>query len=350
MGEWIPVVIAVLVIGVLTAGATAVRSVSRIRLRHLVERGLTGVKAAELYLEHPHRLLGSAASGIALACVAAGVWLGVHDGNHAPRVIGYVALTALAVLVLGQVVPRVAARRYDAAMLPILLPVLRAATLATLPVNVLARLIDRSLRGAEPPPSATAIRDGIEDLLREGELEGVGERDEIAIISGVVDFAEKRVADVMTPRDRVFALDGALPSREAAVRIADSQYSRVPIFRGTLDDVIGMTHAFDVLKAVGNALPPLRAVAMSAPDAPCNVLLARMLSERRHLAVVRDGSGATVGIVTLEDLLEALVGDIRDEHDDQLIEPILLPVADVARPIAAVRASVPRGEVSPPAP
>jgi putative hemolysin len=351
MRDWLPVVLAVAVIGLLTAGATAVRSVSRIRLRHLVERGLTGVKAAELYLERPQRLLGSAASAVALACVAAGVWLGAREGHDVGRVVAVVALTALAILVVGQVVPRVIGRRYDASLLPVLLPVLRFSTLVTVPVNPLARLVERVLRGAAPPASPATARDGIEDLLREGELEGVGERDEIAIISGVVDFAEKSAADVMTPRERVFALDASLPPREAAMRIAESAYSRVPIFRGTLDDVIGMTHAFDVLRVGGSAIPPLRPVSLTTPDAPCNSLLARMLSERRHLAVVRDAGGRTVGIVTLEDLLEALVGDIRDEHDEAAPEPIVVAAADALPARSVARSAIARrDDATPPAP
>ena len=77
-----------------------------------------------------------------------------------------------------------------------------------------------------------------------------------------------------------------------------------------------MVHAFDVIKAHGETKTPLRPVAFSAPEAPCNELLFRMLRERAHLAIVRDESGGRVGLVSLEDLLEELVGDIRDEHDE----------------------------------
>ena len=110
--------------------------------------------------------------------------------------------------------------------------------------------------------------------------------------------------------------DDTLDARTLAARIAQSNYSRVPIYHGTLDDVRGMVHAFDVLKAGAETFPPLRPVATATPDAPCNELLFRMLRERRHLAIVRDGAGTTRGLVSLEDLLEELVGDIRDEHDE----------------------------------
>jgi CBS domain containing-hemolysin-like protein len=77
-----------------------------------------------------------------------------------------------------------------------------------------------------------------------------------------------------------------------------------------------MVHAFDIIKARGEPPETLRPIAFSAPEAPCNELLFRMLRERLHLAIVRDANGHTMGLVTLEDLLEELVGDIRDEHDE----------------------------------
>jgi putative hemolysin len=120
----------------------------------------------------------------------------------------------------------------------------------------------------------------------------------------------------MTPRGEVFALDAATPPDELARRIAQAAYSRVPIYRGTLDDVVGMVHVFDVLKAAGEQVPPIRPVAFAAATSRCNDLLFAMLRARNHLAIVRGDGGHTVGIVTLEDLLEELVGDIRDEHDE----------------------------------
>jgi CBS domain containing-hemolysin-like protein len=90
----------------------------------------------------------------------------------------------------------------------------------------------------------------------------------------------------------------------------------VPIYHGTLDSIVGMFHVFDVIKARGDTPEAVRPVAFSSPEAPCNELLFRMLRERLHIAIVRDASGKTIGLVTLEDLLEELVGDIRDEHDE----------------------------------
>jgi putative hemolysin len=310
--------ILILVVAWLTAAGTAVRSVSRIWLRHWVERGLRGASTAELYLERPQRLIVAAGTGVALAVFAAGELLGASSPpGTAARIERLIGL-ALVILLLGQLVPRAIARRWATPLLPVLLPPLRLFDVFLAPVRLLVRAVVRLVRPERPAPAEASPREGIEDLLREGELEGVGEGDEIAIITGVVQFGEKTLGSVVTPRAEVFALDESLPPPELARRIAQSAYSRVPIYRGTIDSIVGMVHVFDVLKAGAGTLPPIRPVAHAKASKPCNEQLFEMLRARRHLAVVQDDAGRTVGIVTLEDLLEELVGDIRDEHDEPL--------------------------------
>ena len=159
-------------------------------------------------------------------------------------------------------------------------------------------------------------REGIEDLLRDGALEGIGATEEMAIISGVVQFGDKTARDVMTPASELFSLDEALPPMEIARRLAAAAYSRVPIYRGAPDNVVGMIHAFDVLRVAGERMPPLRPVTFATESKPASELLFEMLRARRHLAIVRNTHALISGVVTLEDLLEELVGDIRDEHDE----------------------------------
>lgn len=303
----------VILVSWLTAGAMAVRSVSRIWLRHWAERRLRGASAAVGYLERPHRLVLSGSVGTAAVLVSAGVVLATQYAGSA-LVVALLVYAAVMVSV-GQMIPRAVARRWAPVLVPMLVPVLRAMEVVASPLIGLGRRLagpfDRSrARGQD------IERDGIQDLLREGELEGVGEHDEIAIITGVVEFGEKHVVEMMTSRADVFALEETTDANALAQRIAQSAYSRVPVYRKTIDNILGMVLAFDVLKAGPGALPPVRPVAFAPPEARCNDLLFRMLRERVHLAVVRDASGRTLGLVSLEDLLEELVGDIRDEHDE----------------------------------
>lgn len=307
--------ISIVIVACLTAVATAVRSVSRIWLRHWVERRLSGAPTAELYLERPQQLILAATTAVALTVFLAGTFLGTHLPGG-PLVTAQVVLTyVLSLLVFGQLLPRAVARRWPSAIIPPLLPLLRALEFVLTPMLALVKRLTGEAEHEAREQLAADDGDTLGELLREGELEGVGEHTEIAIIEGVVHFGEKKVGEVMTPREDIFAVDASLPAGELATRIAQGTYSRVPVYRGSLDDTVGFIHAFDMLQADEGAAPALRPIGVASPTMACNDLLFRMLRERKHLTLVK-AEGRILGLVTLEDLLEELVGDIRDEHDE----------------------------------
>ena len=189
----------------LTAAATAVRSVSRIWLRHWVEQRLSGSGVAALYLERPHNLLLAASTGVALTVFWAGMLLATSAPVSVLAVAGRALAYALLLLVAGQLVPRAVGRRWATQLIPVLLPPLQLLEMMLGPALRLVRRLTGEERAAAALPEPTD-EEALEELLREGELEGVGEAGEIAIISGVVEFGEKRVRDVMTPRPEVFAV------------------------------------------------------------------------------------------------------------------------------------------------
>jgi putative hemolysin len=313
--------IALLLVALLTAGGMAMRSVSRIWLRHWVEQQLRGAHAALVYLERPQRLIIASSATVALILVLCGELLAMDHARDPRRLATALAGFAALVIVLGQLLPRALARRFAPSVASALSPLLEGAAIIAAPVVAAGRLASRPFdRGAAQ--SRGPERDTIQDLLREGELEGVGEREEMEIITGVMEFGEKTVRDVMIPREEIFAISISESPRAIAEEFATSEFSRAPVYEGTLDHVIGMMHAFDVLKLRGEGAPEVRPVAIAADTTKCSELLFRMLRQSRHLAVVRDADAQTVGLVTLEDLLEELVGDIRDEHDEPAPRPV----------------------------
>ena len=307
--------LSVLTVAALTAGGMAMRSVSRIWLRHWVEQQLRGSRAALAYLERPHRLIIAASATVALILVLSGELLASDHAQSLKSMAIAMAIFAAAVIVLGQLLPRAVARRFAPQVASFLSPLLEAAALIAAPVVTAGRLASRPFE-RRPVAQRHSERDTIQDLLREGELEGVGERQEMEIITGVMEFGDKVVGDVAIPREEIFAIPREASAREIAEEVATSAFSRVPVFEGSLDRIVGMIHAFDVLKVRGERTPVLRPVATALPTTPCSDLLFRMLRTRTHLAIVQDAERRTVGLVTLEDLLEELVGDIRDEHDE----------------------------------
>jgi putative hemolysin len=315
ISEVLLLVVSLLFVAALTAGGMAMRSVSRIWLRHWVEQRLRGSGVAMAYLERPQRLIIASSATVALLLVLSGELIAVDHADDMGALALALAGFAAAILVPGQLLPRALARRFAPAVASVLSPLLEGAAIVASPIVAAGRLASKPF--ARPSIGVPdAERDTIQDLLREGELEGVGEPAEMEIITGVMAFGDKTVREVMIPREEIFAISRSTRPRAIAEEFATSEFSRVPVYDGNLDHVVGMMHAFDVLKVRGERAPALRPVATARDTTPCSDLLFRMLRASRHLAIVQDADERTVGLVTLEDLLEELVGDIRDEHDD----------------------------------
>ena len=168
-------------------------------------------------------------------------------------------------------------------------------------------------------PARTATRPtDLRSIWREGAAVGLRADDELLMVGGVMAFSVRPVREVMTPRTDIVAIDENAALEDIRLVFAQSGYSRIPVFRETLDDIIGMLHAFDLFKLEPGDPLPVRPVAVTPASRSCGDLLLDMQRERRHLAVVLDEFGGTLGIATLEDLLEELVGEIFDEHDDEV--------------------------------
>lgn len=306
---------AVLLVAALTLSATTVRAVSRLWLRHWIEHHSGGAGAMARYLERPTRLANAAGTAAMLVTFAAGAWLAMAHGLEAWGFVTRVVLLLILVLVFGQVLPRAIARRWAVTLVPVTVPFLRVVDLVLTPFQLITVGVRRLVARSAPEGEDDDVRDGLEELLRDGTFADIGTTEEMDIISGVVQFGDKRVRDVMTARQDMFVLPDGLSAREILREVAAAGYSRVPVYRETPDQVIGMYHVFDVFRRRGESLPTLRPVPFTTADKAAKELLFELLRSRRQLAIVRDGP-SVVGLVTLEDLLEELVGDIRDEHDD----------------------------------
>jgi putative hemolysin len=302
-----------LIVGWLTAAATAMRSVSRIWLRHWVEQKFAGSAEADLFLDNPKRWLFAAGTGIAATVFAMGAVIGTRESSGV-AVAEQTVVALILLMVIGQLMPRAIARRWAAPLAPMLMPVLRVLAWGCTPLFAVAAVFAE----AKPKPveAETDDREALEDVLREGELEGVGEASESAIISGVVEFGDKLALDVMTPRGDIVAVDRGASPAEIARIVSTSKYSRIPVYDRDLNHVAGLVHSFDVLANPEQPVAKLRRVAVARGTTPCHDLMRNMLRDHVHLAIIQGAAGETLGLVTLEDLVEELVGDISDEHDD----------------------------------
>ena len=202
------------------------------------------------------------------------------------------------------------------------------------PTSIIARL--RSLFGAREEPHA--VEPAADAVIATGEDDNAFSSARRAMIERVVAFDEKQLFDVMAPRADISAVDITTPLDELVRTFADAGHSRLPIYRGDLDDPVGMVHIKDVVGLLSNGgsvaageEPVLKSLRRDLLYAPPSMrvtdMLLRMQASRIHMALVIDEYGGTDGLVTIEDLVEEIVGDINDEHDDDEV-PSITPAAD----------------------
>jgi len=162
-------------------------------------------------------------------------------------------------------------------------------------------------------------------LVEQSQKSGHFDTQDVQLIKGVLEFTEKAARDVMTPRTEVIALEATLSVEEAAARVAEEGRSRYPVIRESLDDIIGIVHAKQILSNLPSAkYQKMEAIMQDALFVPgsreIEDLLADMQRLKRHMAIVLDEYGGTAGIVTMEDLIEEIVGEIEDEYDEPEVE------------------------------
>ena len=290
-----------------TAGAALI-TVSRAELTRAVGRRLRGGTASLAGLAQIDNYLTAASATTSLGVLLLGASMpGLLAGSSAPRsLVAFVLLAVPLVLFAAYLVPRWLTQPRAESVAGRVTPILRPWS------RVLGLLL----------PARTATRPtDLRSIWREGAAVGVEQDDELIMVGGVMAFSSRPVREIMTPRTDIVAIEENAPLEEIRLVFAGSGYSRIPVIRGTLDDIIGMLHAFDLFRLNPGDPLPVRPVAVTPASRSCGDLLLDMQRERRHLAVVLDEFGGTLGIATLEDLLEELVGEIYDEHDEQVQQP-----------------------------
>ena len=205
-----------------------------------------------------------------------------------------------------------------------LLPLVTAASWLLWPIGILIR---RIFAGRAPAPApAEATEQEVRAYIDVGRQEGILEKEEEKLLMSIVDFGDTRVREVMTPRTDVVWIDVAASLRVLFDLFVESKYSRIPVVRGSIDTVVGVVHVKDALEAIrSGATGTVAGLMREAYFVPETKKVSELLREfqRRHLwmAIVVDEYGGVSGLVTVEDLLEEIVGEISDEHEDER-EPV----------------------------
>ena len=339
--ELVAVAALILLNGYFVAAEYALVTARRTRIQELAQRGNRRAKAVLRIVADPPRFIAAMQLGVTGASLAIGalgeqVLARVFDPLFASVIafaLAFLIITFLHVVV-GELVPKGIALGYsDRVALAVSTPV-RGFFVAFKPlIWVLQRSSEVVLRalGLTPPGGEMEVYSEAElkMLLSRSTEEGELEAQEQEMLYKVFDFADKEVSAVMVPRPEVVALSIEMPPEEALAAVIDSPYTRYPVYRDSLDEIVGVLHVRDLFSALvdrGIAGVQIEQLLRPAHIVPETKDLAALLTEFRrtnqHLAVVVDEYGELEGIVTLEDLLEEIVGEIEDEFDlpDESIE------------------------------
>ncbi len=329
------IVLLIFVVGFNAATEVAITRTNRVRALRLVEEGRRGAVALSHIAENPANYLNVVLL-LTLVATIGGTTIAtsfaVRHWENAGEIISTVAMTIL-LFVFAEVTPKTFAIQQTDRVGLMTAPILVFLTRLVGPLaKGLLRFANVIMpgKGLKQGPYITEqeLRASAEVASEEGEIED----EEKDLIHSIFEFGDTIVREVMVPRPDIVAMEDDKTLRDVQALVLEHGYSRVPVYHEDLDNVVGMVYAKDVLKALhqGKHDAPLREIVREPHYIPETKKVAELLREMQrdkfHIALVTDEYGSVSGLVTLEDLLEELVGEIADEYDRE--EPELVPVGD----------------------
>ncbi|HYM49699.1 MAG TPA: hemolysin family protein [Candidatus Limnocylindrales bacterium] len=325
--ELVVIVIALVLAAFAASAETSLTSISRVRLRRLCEEGNPRAQQIERLHRDPNSYLSTILVINTVAIIVASsaatlLALHLYQDRVAQWLISLVL--SLIVLMFCEIAPKTLALQRAERVALTLAPVVTVATVVLRPVvrvltrvtNLLVRLIGGKVQVRGP----FVTEEELKMLVEVGEEEGVLEEQEREMIHGIFEMGDMRVREIMVPRTDLVAIEVNRPLQEAVDLVVKHGHTRIPVYEGSLDNIVGVLYAKDLLKAVVQGSPTsLREIARKPYFTPesnkVQDVLRDLRKNRVHMAIVVDEYGGTAGAVTIEDIIEEIVGPIQDEYD-----------------------------------
>ena len=307
-----------------SATETAFSSANTTRLRTLAEKGSGGAALALKLLEQYDRLLSTILIGnniVNIATASIGTVLFVRHYGDAGATISTVVVTVV-VLIFGEISPKSIAKDCAERCAMLSAPILRVFIWVLLPLNQLfslwKKLLSRVFRlGGESKMSQEELLMLVDEVQQDGSID----RDEGELLKNAIGFSEQEAQDILIHRVDLAALPVTAGKEEIAALFTQTKYSRLLIYEDSIDHILGTVHQKDFYVGCGVTDKPLRDIiappVFALENEPIRLLLKKLQQAKTHVAVVVDEYDGTCGIVTMEDILEELVGEIWDEHDEE---------------------------------
>lgn len=320
------IVVLVLFSAFFSATETAFSSVNKTKLKLKAQDGNAAAKNALNLAENFDKLLSAILVGnnivnITLSVLFNNIFESVFPTNPAASGVVSIAVSTVIVLIFGEITPKMIAKENSERLTMIVGYPIRVIMIILYPITILFSGIKFLLRkvlksGEGEKITEEELLSMVEEAQEDGSLD-VSERE---LISSAIEFDDAEVEDILVPRVNVIAVSLDTPMDKVKALFLEHNFSRMPVYNGTIDSVIGMIHNIDFFgalekgeKNIKNIITP---VAVATEHMKISTLLKSMQKQKVHMAVVVDEYGGTMGIVTLEDILEELVGEIWDEHDE----------------------------------
>ncbi len=312
-----------------SATETAFSTFNRIRIKNLAEDGDRRAKLVLDLAEDYDRLLSTILVGnnivnILLTAVATVFFTRLYGEGLGPTV--STVVSTIVVLIFGEISPKSLAKQYAENFTMATAPILRFVVILLYPINWLFGLWKKLLNVLFKSSEEQGVTE--EELLtivEEAEQDGSIDEEESELIRRAISFNEREAIDILIPRVDVTGVPVDATFAEMRAIFAESGFSRLPVYENTMDDIVGIVHHKNCTFAEGEPTPKdiMTPATFVPPTMKIRLLLKQLQQEKSHIAIVADEYGGTLGIVTMEDILEELVGEIWDEHDD-VIENIRL--------------------------
>ena len=310
-----------------SASEMALSSANRIRLENLADDGKRAAALAVKILDRfddalSAILIGNNFVNIALSALASVIAIVAFGEKYTWL---STVIVTVAVIVFGETIPKIVAKKNANRMSLAVAPAVRALSLVLRPLTLLVvgltHAITAPLRGEEPDDESDAAVEELQSIIETAEDEDVLDEDRSELLQAALDFDEISVSEVMTARVDIVAVDIEDSWEEIYAVACESNYSRIPVYEDSIDNIVGVLFLNRFFKAMaGKRRPSLRSMLMP----PCFVykttklpdVLEQLRKAKQHLAIVTDEYGGVCGIVTMEDVLEQIVGEIWDETDE----------------------------------
>ena len=321
MYEPIIIVLSFLLACFFAGSETALISVHKIRLKHWAKTKEKEGKAAAEFLSKPEVVLSTLLVGTNIMEVTFASFTSAYLEPHFQKII-VLTLNTVFILVFAEVIPKAFFRDHATFIAKRVLFPLHIWYYIFFPITAttssIASLLTRLTHGDRLAKNLLFSRREMLALMAEGEREGSIERDKRKLVSAIFAFSEAPVREAMTPRTEIVAVEKNTTVSSVIDLVSQKGYSRIPVYEESIDNIVGFVNALDLMvkaDAVSNIDDIIRPILYVPESKKCDELMFELRREKGHIAVVIDEYGGTAGLVTLEDLLEEVVGDIYDEFD-----------------------------------